>query len=242
MRSIICFDLETTGLDPATDRIVEVGAALYSLEHRAVITCFSMLVQGDGNAAEAVNKIPASALSVAPVLQHAVNQLGDMLDIAALYGEPVFMAHRAEFDRGFLAAVAPKLVERAPWVCSKFEIEWPESRNGASCVEMAVAHGVPVVSAHRALTDAMLIAGTIERVQAMGHDVDAMTAKALRPKALYVAETPKPWDMPDGEWTDLKAKLTAAGFRFDQSSKSWRGKVAVEDVDDLPFTVREVAA
>lgn len=175
MQSLIVIDVETTGLDPKTEQIIEVGAVLYSIEHRTIVSAMSTLAA------------------------------------------------------------------RLPWVCSKFDIAWPRSRAGASCVEMALAHGVPVVSAHRALTDCMLIAKTCEAVQNEGHDLGAMIAKALRPKVTVIAETPKPWDMPEAEWTNLKGRLLASGFQFVNERKAWVGRVAKDDIAALGFRVREVS-
>lgn len=232
MHSIVILDFETTGLDPAVERGVELGAILYSLAHRTVIEQFATLIRSDGNAAEGINKIPAAALLVARDAQHALNRLNDLVDTATLYGEPVFMAHRAEFDRGFLDAIGPRLVERAPWVCSKFDVEWPLSKLGSSCVEMALAHGVPVVDAHRALTDCTLIAKTIAAVQAGGVDVDALITSALRPKATFQANVS----------FDDREKAKAAGFRWDGATRRWLRAMAVEDTKELPFPVTQVAA
>lgn len=241
MQSLIVIDVETTGLDPKTEKIIEVGAVLYSIEHRTVVSSFSMLSHADANAAEKINRIPADALREAPSLQCSINRIGDLIDIAECSGDVCFVAHRATFDRGFIEASAPKLAARIPWVCSKFDIVWPMSKPGASCVEMALAHGVPVVSAHRALTDCMLIAKTCEEVQAAGHDLAAMIAKALRPKVEVVADTPKPWDMPEAEWTDLKGRLLASGFQFINERKAWVGRIAKDDIAGLGFRVREVS-
>ena len=239
IQSVIIVDTETTGLDPATCAIIELAGVLYDIDARCVAGSFATLIHAESNAAEGINRIPVAALASAPCAQHAWNRLGDLIDCA---GDAVFMAHRAEFDQGFIAAKAPRLAGRLPWLCSKFDVEWPLSKPGASCVEMALAHGVPVVSAHRALTDCMLIARTLENVQAAGHDLHAMLARALRPKGHYVADTPKPWEMADGEWPILKGKLHSAGFRFEENGqeKRWVGRVAHDDVAALPFAVREV--
>ena len=227
--AIIC-DVETTGLDPAKDRVVEVGCILYSLEHATPVASFASLVHGEGNPAERINRIPSNALTNAPVAQYAWNRLSEFIDCAG--DDAVFIAHRAEFDRSFIAAVASKLSARLPWVCSKFDIEWPLSKPGASCVEMALAHGVPVVSAHRALTDCMLVAKTIEAVQGLGHDVNAMLERALRPKATFQALVSY----------DDREKAKAAGFSWNGAAKVWTRSMAAEDTAALPFPVREVAA
>jgi hypothetical protein len=88
----------------------------------------------------------------------------------------------------------------------------------------------------------MLIANTMAAVQREGHDLAAMLTRALRPKASYVAITPKPWEMPEEEWARVKASLLAAGFSYDGSKREWRRTMAIADAAELPFKVKEVAA
>lgn len=229
IESLVIVDTETTGLDPTTASTIEVAGVIYSVAHRTVIESFATLACNPTNEAEAINRIPAAALGVARSARHAWNRLNDLIDAAC--GPAAFMAHRAEFDRGFIAAGSPELAARLPWVCSKFDVEWPRSKVGSSCVEMALAHGVPVASAHRALTDCMLIAGTLASVQAEGHDLAAMIAKAMRPKAKFVvAET--------GFSEARNALAKAAHFRWEKPY--WIRTMAIEDAASLPFKVRQL--
>ncbi len=233
IENVIIVDTETTGLDPATCATIELAGVYYSVRHRCVISSFATLIESASNEAEAINRIPAAALvsESAPCAQSAWNRLGELVDWATASGESIFMAHRAEFDRGFIAAKAHRLADRLPWVCSKFDCEWPSSKVGASCVEMALAHGVPVVSAHRALTDCMLIARTLENVQAAGHDLPAILAKAMRPKATFV--------IADTTFDAARNELAkAANFRW--VKPHWKRTMAVEDASSLPFEVRQV--
>lgn len=196
IENIIIVDCETDGLDPATYATIELGAVLYSARHRCVIESFATMMAAEGNAAEAINRIPAAALADAPAALHAWTRL--------------------------------------PWVCSKFDLELPSSKLGASCVEMALAHGVPVVSAHRALTDCMLIARTLENVQAAGHDLQAMLAKAMRPKVKVASLMP----YEEGNVTNK-----AHGFSWEAPPvKAWTRRIAREDIATLPFPVREVSS
>jgi DNA polymerase-3 subunit epsilon len=143
------------------------------------------------------------------------------------------MAHRADFDRGFIAADAPKLAARLPWVCSKYDVEWPSCKVGASCVEMALSHGVPVVSAHRALTDCMLIASTLAEVS-KAHDVEAMIRLAMRPRALFAVA-----DRSFDETRNTQAR--ELGFKFNRPEKRWEKRMSVDATEGLPFAVEEVS-
>ncbi len=235
IESIVIVDTETTGLEPATCKIVEVAAVLYDVASACVIASFASLVASEDNAAEAINRIPVSALRNSPPDVHAWGRVGEIVDWATCGGDAVFMAHRASFDQSFLHAAAPGLAARLPWVCSKFDVAWPESKPGASCVELALAHGVPVVSAHRALTDCMLIANTLRAVASRGHDVGWLIAQALRPRVMLRALVSY----------DNREQAKTAGFAFNTNGdKAWTKRVACEDVATfaatLPFKVAEV--
>jgi DNA polymerase-3 subunit epsilon len=240
MRYVIATDTETTGLDPSTDVIIEVAAAVYSVEHRCVVETFSVLADsGQRNTAEDINQIPTGALLGAPALPDVIRRLEHL---ASTYDDAVMVSHGVSFDRAFLEAAGFDDRRELRWVCSLRDVAWPRSKRGASCVAMALAHGVPVVSAHRALTDAMLIAETLRRVQETGHDLVALLADAMRPRVEVVAVTPRPWEVPDAEWSALKDQLTGAGFRYaERPAKGWYGRVVRDEIASLPFAVREVA-
>lgn len=229
--NIIILDLETTGLDPKADRIIEVGCILYSVDHATPISSFASLVNGKDNAAEATNQIPGAVLATSPSIDHALGRVADLVEWAEIEGPAAFVAHRADFDRGFLEEAHPDLAARLPWICSKFDVEWPSSRVGASCVEMALAHGVPVVKAHRALTDCDLIASTLTAV-AKTHDLAAILERAMRPKAKFVSLAP----------FEEKEVVKAAGFQWDGAVKEWSRRMAIADASQLPFAVRQVTA
>lgn len=222
MKTLLFIDTETTGLSPETDRLLEVGAVLWSVEHRCILSTWSDLIDGDGNAAEAINRIPPSALSYG-------DALGNVLANLAAYERRAdgVVAQRAEFDRGFLEAAGFKT--RAPWICSKFDIEWPRSKVGDGLVSTALAHGVGVVSAHRAITDCLILARLFERV-AETHDLQPMLARAMRPKATFQAMVSY----------DDREKAKSAGFQWDSVTRRWTRRMAVEDAAALGFKTMEV--
>ena len=227
IQTVLIIDTETTGLDPATDAIVEIAGVLYSLEHRTTIAQMSTLLDfGKGNAAEETNRIPPKAL----LHLSAEKEIPASLRHMATHAD-VFAAHRADFDRSFVAAADSHLAESLPWVDTKFDVEWPRSKHGDGLVHVALAHGVPVVSAHRALTDCMLLAALFERVQRAGKDLETMLKRALRPKARIVAEVPR----------ERNDELKAAGFRWDPDRRQWWRTTFVDDVGSFAFPVRECA-
>lgn len=108
-REFIAFDVETTGLNPAVDRIVEVGAVYFS--NGKVVDRFSTLVNPGipiPPTASAINHITNTMLLSAPseadVYPKLVNFLGDALDCGI-----IMCAHNARFDFDFLCNTLSRL-------------------------------------------------------------------------------------------------------------------------------------
>ncbi len=221
MKTLAVIDTETQGLDPAKDACIEVAVILYDIEHAAPVESYASLIRAKGNAAEAVNRIAPSLLESAP-------RGGDVWSVvrAMVARADAVVAHRAEFDRGF---VLPELRDAKPWICSKFDIEWPHGKLGDHLVHLALAHGVGVMEAHRALTDCETIVRLFQRVAAMGTDVPAMLARAMRPKVTVIAQVSY----------DDREKAKGAGFAWDASGRFWHRTMARDDIAALPFPTRE---
>ncbi len=224
MNRILILDTETTGLDPAVDKTIEIGAILYSVEHGTPLGSFASLLRADANAAEHVNRIPAAAIREEQDPQLA----WEVVEAMALKADAI-VAHRAEFDRGF---VSPALRDGHDWICSKFDIEWPKGQPGASLVQLALDHDLGVAYAHRALTDCDLLARLFTRCRELGSDIDLMLTRAQRPKADYVALVSY----------DDREMAKKAAFQWDGAAKLWKRRMFIEEAAKLPFKVREVRA
>lgn len=227
IRTIAIIDTETTGLDPTTDKIVEIAAVLYSVESRAVIASWSTLVRAIENPAYDTNRIPISILQThGEKPEEALRKLYTFCSSADVY-----VAHNASFDREFLKTTASKFLSQddsadrfaAPWVCSLDDIDWPQPSSSRSLVGIALAHSVGVMQAHRALTDCDILARLFERVQEMGHDLQAIFTRAMRPKSLYQAVVSY----------DNRQQAKDARFRWD--GNRWIRGLADEDAAALKF-------
>ena len=105
----IAFDVETTGLNPYSDRIVELGAVIF--ENGQAITQFTTLVNPGCPipiTASQVNHITNEMLIGAPtdsqIYPALINYLGD-----AMQGNTIICAHNAKFDVDFLSATLERL-------------------------------------------------------------------------------------------------------------------------------------
>jgi len=173
MSLITIIDTETTGIDPNEDRIIEVAAILYSLTHAAPVESVSWLLPCMDNPALAVNGIHPELTMMSPNLHLCLNEM-ERRSIA-------YMAHNASFDKSFLQRDA------IPFVCSMRDIEWPVPCGSKALVAIALAHGIGVASAHRAMADCDTISRLLTRVHEMGVDLEQLVARAMRPKVLVRA-------------------------------------------------------
>ena len=223
MRTALLLDTETTGIYPAEGaRTIEVAVQLYDLVNASPLVSFASLIRSDTNEAESVNRISVAALGNArdsDSVWRTVNAIAASADVV--------IAHRAEFDRQF---VPESLRDGKPWACSKTEIEWPLAKNGEHLVHLALAHGVGVVSAHRALTDVDTLSRLLTRVAELGHSLQALVERAMRPKIKVQALVSY----------DDRELAKAAGFQWDGATKRWTRTMFVDDVPKLNFQTAEI--
>jgi DNA polymerase-3 subunit epsilon len=105
----IAFDLETTGIMPGVDRIVEIGAVRFV--NGEVDSVFSTLVDpliSIPAGASAVNGITDDMVAGKPKVEECLSGLTEFC------GDDVLVAHNAAFDYGFLLSDYKKFEVRTP--------------------------------------------------------------------------------------------------------------------------------
>lgn len=66
--NVLIVDTETNGTEPTKDQMIEIGAILYSVEHRTTLCQLSFLLEGAShNNCEHINGIPFAALQRVPI-------------------------------------------------------------------------------------------------------------------------------------------------------------------------------
>lgn len=224
----IC-DVETTGLNPVTDEVIELGCVLYSLSHNCVLQQVSTLVPVSVwvSPTERLNDISAASANFMGRLNSL--DIAESLFFQMCKNADVIAAHNASFDRSF---VADGWLEGCdtPWIDTR-AIQWPNaSRQGCSLVELALAYEIPVWSNHRALTDCQLLTHIIQREPL----APQLLAKELEPKVWATWRTTR-------EDRAGQAKARAAGFRWGRdecpANGVWSRLMHPSDVAALPFEV-----
>ena len=212
---------DTTGLSPEEHRCIEVGAVLFSVPDRSVLSQVSFLMPCTSNAAEAVNGI-APALTQRPQPWQA----GLACFEAMVEAADVLLAHNAAFDQQWFGLGSLPALSK-PWLCSMEDIRWPQERqlrSTPSVRDLALAYGVPVWAAHRALTDCIYLAQVFERCE----DLEDLLLQAMEPRRLYRARLSY----------EERHKAREAGFRWNQPvSGAWSRRLSDREVALLPFPV-----
>ncbi len=108
----IAFDLETTGLHPVADRIIEIGAVRFRGDG-TFLDSFQQLIDprcAISPHATAVNGITNGMVAGKPLIEEVLPYFLDFLGEAQV----VMMAHNAGFDMGFLAFAFSRLGWESP--------------------------------------------------------------------------------------------------------------------------------
>ncbi len=150
---LVVVDTETTGLDPARDRIIDIGAVALGPD-LAIVDSFTTLVDPGVPIPLFVSRLTGiddGAVAGAP---GAATALRDLREFA---GDAVLIAHNATFDRDHLAAAARRVGAAA------LDNDWYDTLEAALLLFPEFdRHALPVLAAelgiekraHRALPDA----------------------------------------------------------------------------------------
>ena len=222
--SLLILDTETTGLEPESHSCVEVGAILFDVASRSVLAQQSFLLPVEVNAAEAINHIPAAVTRRPQPWSEGLVWFQHLVEAA-----DVLVAHNAAFDRQWFGRGSLPAVDR-PWLCSMDDIHWPSERqlrSRPSVRDLALAYGVPVWAAHRALTDCIYLAEVFARCD----DLELLLQRGLEPRRLMRAKVS----------FDERHQAKAAGFRWNDPIKgAWTRRLSERECAELEFPVAPV--
>jgi len=224
MDKVLIIDTETTGLKPEEGAtLIEVGAILFDVELREVIAQLSFLMPTKENAAEHINRISPELTTKGEALEYPMLTAFRAMAVEADYA----VAHNAAFDSQWFLNEPLGL----KWICTMDDVSWPKStkRGRPSVVSLALDYGVPVWSAHRALTDCVYLAEVMKREPKLR----SLLVEALEPRKVYVSMLPY----------ESRQQCKDAGFVWDRIvPRAWAKKMRPSEADQLGFQVREASA
>lgn len=225
IKNILIVDTETTGLDSLHDQVIEVAAVLYSVEHKTILQQISTLLPVTHNPAQSVNKISSRSSAVPMAWLEITKTIVRMASFA-----DAVVAHNAEFDKQWMIKACTSGLIGLPWICTLKDFKWPRINTtkpgSGSLVSIAIALDVPVVSAHRALTDCQLLTSSFSKLDDLSDRIESALNYARAEKFIYQALVS----------ISEKDLAKAAGFSWSQPHlmlKTWAKIMTEEEAAEI---------
>ena len=165
MTTFVALDLETTGLDPKADEIIDIGAVRFTT--RRIEDEFATLIRPSGHISGFITRLTGitdAMVARAPRLDDVLDDLADFL------GNAVIVGHNIRFDLGFLEAAGMVFTNEVVDTYELASVLMPSaSRYGLGALGHAL--GIPFQATHRALDDARVNARLYLRLAEMIADL-----------------------------------------------------------------------
>lgn len=217
---VVVLDTETTGLDQAKDKIIELAMLRVEVDTRTGRPCGEVQVY-DGLEDPGM-PISAEIEAITGIRNDMVQ--GQRLDearIAALLdGVDVIIAHNAAFDRPFVEARLPQFSPFA-WACSFADIDWKAEGHGSAKLEYLALELGWFYDAHRAEVDCHALLAVLGAELPVSHQTGlARMLAAARQDAYRLQATGAPFDAKD--------ELKGRGYRWNAEQKVWHTRLDTE--------------
>ena len=203
-------DLETTGLDPTTDEIIEIAMAQFTYtEDGRIIDMLPAFVR----LREPSKPIPAKITALTGIDDAMVK--GHFVDpaevVAAVAPLDLIIAHNAKFDRPFAERFHGSFATK-PWTCSMAQVPWTEAGiEGTKLAYLLNAAGL-FHDGHRALDDCRATVELLARpLGGTGRTGLSFLLDAYAKTTFRIWATGAPYDVKD--------MLRARSYRWNAGSK-----------------------
>ncbi len=229
----VILDTETTGMDPAVDKMIELG--LVAFEYSRDTGEIGRVLETYNGLEDPGMPIPAESTAVHGITDEMVR--GKRFDDAAvaslLEGVAIVIAHNAGFDRPFVEPRFPRFASMA-WGCTWQELPWDRIGIPSAKLEyLAYRYGF-FYEGHRAEIDCLALLEVLRRPFG---DQEQCNLKVL----LDSAREPSCRVWATGSPFESKDLLKARAYRWEASRKTWFKDLSRDDLDaELAWLKAEV--
>ena len=165
MTTLVAFDLETTGLNPKTDAIIEIGAVRFS--EKRVEDEFSMLI----NPGRSIPSFITQLTRISNEMVRGAPNIHDVLgEFEAFVGDAPVIGHNVQFDLSFMKP-HNLLHYNTPIDTYELAAVLLPSAGRYKLGALSNLLGIPLTNAHRALDDAKATQGVFARLYEMAENL-----------------------------------------------------------------------
>lgn len=218
-RIAVVVDTETTGLNFASDRIIELAAQRFIFDEKGRI----LIREHPKTWLEDPQEPLPPRIVMLTGLSDAIlsGKRFDTLEItAALKDADLIIAHNAAFDRPFIDARFPELGACA-WACSLEQLDWLKlGFDGRALGHLLYQRGW-YFDGHRAENDVRALTQLLAETLADGHTILARLLECCEADSVRIAATGAPFEAKDA--------LKKRGYRWDAQQRSWWREVSAEE-------------
>lgn len=166
MTLVLGIDLETSGIDPSKDKILEIGCVLWDIESQQPVKQWSVLVNDfqDEIYLTELNKL-VHGLTEEMIERHGYPLSKAVVVLKSFFKEATYIvAHNSSFEQGFIYAI-PEMQEflDKPWIDTLFDVPYPLTMTSRNLTALATAHGLLNPFPHRALSDVLMMLQIMSR-------------------------------------------------------------------------------
>lgn len=206
--AVVFLDTETTGMNPMTDKIIELGMVrcTFSKDRKCLLSVDRIFDAYE----DPKMPIPDEITKLTGITNDMVcnQRFNEDVILSFVADGPLMVAHNARFDRPFVDRRFSSW-QPLPWACSQKEVNWAQLGFNGFKLEFLVQSQGYFYDAHRACNDCLALCHLMYlKPQAFAMLYDSSLCKAYRIEAHKA-----PFDKKD--------TLKSAGYNWDPKEKVW---------------------
>jgi DNA polymerase-3 subunit epsilon len=212
-------DTETTGLDPANDRIIEVAVQRFAFDGRHKIT---EVEKSRSWLEDPRQPLPEKIARLTGISERdlAGKKFDDLAIVGLMRGADIVIAHNAAFDRPFIDRRFPQLRDLS-WACSLSQLEWQDLGFDGRALGHLLLQSGRFFEGHRAGNDTNALTTLLGTTVRDGRTVLAHLLERCERESVRVDATDAPFEAKD--------TLKGRGYRWDATRRLWWREVEKED-------------
>jgi DNA polymerase-3 subunit epsilon len=209
-------DVETTGLNPKEDKIIEIGLIIFGVQGNDG----PMVVHAYGGLQDPGMVLDPKIIKITGIKdEYLKGQKIDWVHVRSwLEKVSIVIAHNADFDRSFLHGVSELRDLKLHWGCSQRHIDWRKHGFASLALNyLAADHGFVNPFAHRALFDC---ATTMRLISPY---LEELTKRSYE-RQIYIKAV--------GAAYESKDLLRSRGYQWDPNERVWSRMVFASDLEE----------